>query len=113
MERNADRIRRLEHELGRCQKKIADQKKELLKNERLVAGVNELMAAKNACDAMLVICCGEEIGGGYRAVTPAVNVEEMNEKWRVQTLVLDSGEWETRVTRRKETTDDGNDEADP
>lgn len=112
MERNTDKIKRLEHELGRYQKKVADQKKELLKNERLVAGVNELMAAKNACDAMLAICYGEEIEGGYRTVIPAVNVEETNEKWNVKTQVLDSGEWETRVTRREEKANDEDTEAD-
>jgi len=113
MERNTDKIRRLEHELGRYRKKVADQKKEIEKLERLAEGANELMAAKTACDAILTICCGEAIEGGYRVVTPAVNVEEMNKTWRVQTRVLHSGEWETTVTRRKETTDDGNDEADP
>ncbi len=107
MERNTDKIKRLEHELGRYQKKVADQKKEISKLECLAGGMNEFMAAKNACDAMLAICYGEEIEGGYRLSTPAVNVEEMNDKWCVQTSVLESGEWETRVTRREEKTDGG------
>ncbi|MFR1826694.1 MAG: hypothetical protein ACLTKB_09120 [Lawsonibacter sp.] len=92
--RNVDRIRELEHELGRYQKKVADQAKEAVRLrgelDRAYAGGVE---AQRAMDAILIQTAvaygqtvkdeetGEELG--WRLRLPVPNVEEIHARYEI------------------------------
>lgn len=80
MERNVDKVKRLEHELGRRDKKIADQGKELVRvREERDAGRAGLVEISRAVDALCIDVClkfGMEVGEGVHEVRlPAVSTD--------------------------------------
>lgn len=79
-ERTADKVRRLEHELGRYEKKIADQGKELARvTAERDAGRAGLVEISRAVDALCIDVClkfGAEVGAGVSEVLlPAVSTD--------------------------------------
>lgn len=72
MERNVDKIKRLEHELGRYRKKVADQAKETEKLRRQVAdadaGSRELHFAVDSMMAALAERYGEREQDGEEVI---------------------------------------------
>lgn len=95
MERNVDKIKRLEKELGRWQKKAADQREEL---ERLRQREDEAWQAVRETGRLLdgILCAlaidkgeratdpdtGEALG--WRLVVPGFALEELEEKYEVR-----------------------------
>ena len=96
MERNVDKIKRLEKEIGRYQKKVADQAKEKERLRRLLeiaeAGAIQTHQAVDAILAQTAITFGEvvkdeETGAelGHRLTVPAFKVGEILGKYQVRT----------------------------
>lgn len=93
--RNVDKIKSLEYELGRRDKKIADQaaiiKRQNKMLENATAGLGELRAATDAILAQAAIACGEKVKDeetgkdlGYRLNIPNVPVHETLAKYEVK-----------------------------
>lgn len=81
-EKNVDKIKRLELELGRHRKKVADQERALAlmskTRETYEGGVAELNKAANALCIAVAVKYGTEVGDGAReAVLPEIRVEEL------------------------------------
>ena len=96
MERNVDKIKRLEKEIGRYQKKVADEAKEKERLRRLLetaeAGAIQTHQAVDAILAQTAITFGdvvkdEETGAelGHRLTVPAFKVGEILGKYQVRT----------------------------
>lgn len=96
MERNVDKIKRLEKEIGRYQKKVADQAKEKERMRRMLetaeAGAIQTHRAVDAILAQTAITFGEvvkdeETGAelGHRLTVPAFKVGEILGKYQVRT----------------------------
>lgn len=97
MERNVDKIKRLEHELGRYKKKVSDQDVVLRKlhNELMDAhkGNQETQAAVDAVLTAVVLGHGvvaedpDEPGKvlGWRLAVQHFTVNEMREKYEIRT----------------------------
>lgn len=95
MERNADRIKKLRYELGRRDKKIADQERELAELRDLLeqgnAGSRETQAAVDALMTAAVLACGTEARDpdrpeavlGKRLELPVFNVRELLERYEI------------------------------
>lgn len=95
MERNVDKIKRLEHELGRYQKKVADQARELgalrAELDKANAGNKETQAAVDAVLTAVVLGHGVQVEDpdqpgkvlGWRLVVPHFSVSEMQEKYEI------------------------------
>ena len=92
--RNVDRIRELEHELGRYQKKVADQAKEAVRlrgelGQAYAGGVE----AQRAMDAVLIqtaVAYGQPVNDeetgeklGWRLWLPSPNVEEIHARYEI------------------------------
>lgn len=93
--RNVDKIKQLEHEIGRRDKKISDQAKELEKLNRQLeqarAGSMEVQAVVDATLTAVVLARGVDAEDpdkpgtvlGKRMEIPAFNVKEMREKYEI------------------------------
>lgn len=115
MERNVDKIKRLEHELGRWRKKVADTAKE---NEKLRealaqadAGNQETQALVDAVLTAVVLEHGEramdpdapETALGWRLAVPFFSVKEMREKYEIHARRdKETGAYVLGVMERKE-----------
>ena len=94
-ERNVDKIKRLEHELGRYRKKVADDAKETerlrKKLEQANKGNRETQAMVDALLAAVALQCGEDAVDpaatskvlGKRLVLPCFNFLEMRTRYEV------------------------------
>lgn len=103
MERNVDKIKRLEHELGRYRKKVADQAKETEKLRRKVAdadaGSAQLQAMVDAVLTAVALEYGlhvtdEEASGeelGWRLSLPLVDVAELRRRYEIHARKNGSG----------------------
>lgn len=102
MERNVDKIKRLEHELGRYRKKVADQAKETEKLRRKAADADAGSAQLQAMvDAVLTAVAleyglhvtdeasGEELG--WRLSLPLVDVAELRRRYEIHARKNGSG----------------------
>lgn len=119
MERNVDKIKRLEKEIGRYQKKIADQAKEEERLRRLLenaeAGALQTHRAVDAILAQTSITFGEvvrddETGAdlGHRLTVPTFRVAEILSKYQVRTRRdRESGAYIIGVVPRGEETGTG------
>ena len=95
MERNVDKIKRLEHELGRYRKKVADQARETEKLRQKVADADAGSAQLSAMvDAVLTAVAleyglhvtDEEASGkelGWRLSLPLVDVAELRRRYEI------------------------------
>lgn len=115
MERNIDKIKRLENELGRWRKKVADTAKE---NEKLRealaqadAGNQETQALVDAVLTAVVLEHGEramdpdapETALGWRLSVPFFSVKEMREKYEIHARRdKETGAYVLGVMERKE-----------
>ncbi len=112
MERNVDKIRRLEHELGRWRKKVADTAKE---NERLRAdlaradaGNRETQTLVDAVLTAVALAYGEramdpdapEAALGWRLAVPFFSVKEMREKYEIHARRDKDGKYVLGVMER-------------
>lgn len=96
MERNIDKIKRLQHELGRYQKKVADQAKELAKLKEglhhVYLGEREVQRGVDAILAQTALTYGkaamdEDNEGtylGHRLTLPAFSVGDILSKYEVR-----------------------------
>ena len=94
-ERNVDKIKRLEHELGRYRKKVADDAKETerlrKKLEQANKGNQEIQAMVDALMTAITLQCGEDAVDpddtskvlGKRLVLPRFNFLEMRTRYEV------------------------------
>ena len=103
MERNVDKIKRLEHELGRWQKKVADQARETEKLRRQVADAEAGSAQiQSMVDAILTAVAlqygvhvtedeepGKELG--WRLSLPLVDVAELRRRSEIHARKNGSG----------------------
>ena len=102
MERNVDKIKRLEHELGRWRKKVADTAKE---NEKL----REALALVDAVLTAVVLEHGEramdpdapETALGWRLAVPFFSVKEMREKYEIHARRGEDGKYILGVMERR------------
>ena len=113
MERNVDKIKRLEHELGRWHKKVADTAKENEKlREALVqadAGNQETQALVDAVLTAVVLEHGEramdpdapETALGWRLAVPFFSVKEMREKYEIHARRGEDGKYILGVMERR------------
>lgn len=103
MERNVDKIKRLEHELGRYRKKVADQARETEKLRQKVADADAGSAQLSAMvDAVLTAVAleyglhvtDEEASGkelGWRLSLPLVDVAELRRRYEIHARKNGSG----------------------
>ena len=88
-DRNVDRIKELELELGRWRKKAADQQKELARlSGRLKeceAGAAQLCRAADGVLAETALKFGEKADGGFRISIPATSVLNNAQNYEVST----------------------------
>lgn len=113
MERNVDKIKRLEHELGRWRKKVADTAKE---NEKLRealdqadVGNQETQALVDAVLTAVVLEHGEqamdpdapETALGWRLAVPFFSVKEMREKYEIHARRGEDGKYILGVMERR------------
>lgn len=96
MERNVDKIKRLEKEIGRYQKKVSDQAKEEARLRRLLetaeVGAIQTHQAVDAILAQTALTFGEVVKDeetgeelGHRLTVPAFKVEDILGKYQVHT----------------------------
>lgn len=121
-ERNVDKIKRLKHELGRWQKKVADQDKALrLQHRELMearAGNQEVQGLIDGLLTAVVLRCGERAKDpdtgeeiGYNLELPVFSVEEMRAKYEIHARAnKEAGTYVLGVLERV-TEDDGADPA--
>lgn len=95
MERNIDKIKRMEHELGRYRKKVADDAKENGRLKKLLEdaykGNQQLQAMTDALLTAITLRCGEDALDpddaskvlGKRIVLPRFNFMDMRTKYEV------------------------------
>lgn len=115
MERNIDKIKRLEHELGRYQKKVTDQARENDELRRMLhqanAGNQETQALVDAVLTAVVLEHGEramdpdapEAALGWRLSVPFFSVKEMREKYEIHARRdKETGAYVLGVMERKE-----------
>ncbi len=117
MERNVDKIRRLEYELGRWRKKVADQAGE---NERLRADLEDARVGAVQHHAMVdavltavALAYGEramdpdapETALGWRLYTPLVDVAELRRRYEVHAEKNGRGGVTIGVMEREEATE--------
>lgn len=106
-ERNRDKIKRLEHELGRYQKKVGDLQKEitgLTKQLRAAEdGAHELGMVVDALMAGVSMKYGEVMeDGAWEMTVPLLNVREIGGKYQVVARVSDDNDsYTVRVTERE------------
>lgn len=92
--RNVDKIKRLNHELGRYQKKVLDQAKELEALRRSLEAANhgsqETQMLVDALLTCITLAYGEEAKDpdngeqiGHRLTVPVFSVEEVRSKYEI------------------------------
>lgn len=113
MERNVDKIKRLEHELGRWRKKVADTAKENEKLREALAqadvGNQETQALVDAVLTAVVLEHGEqamdpdapETALGWRLAVPRFSVKEMREKYEIHARRGEDGKYILGVMERR------------
>ena len=115
MERNVDKIKRLEHELGRWRKKVADTAKEneelreALAQAQADAGNKETQALVDAVLTAVVLEHGEqamdpdapETALGWRLAVPRFSVKEMREKYEIHARRGEGGKYILGVMERR------------
>mgnify|MGYP006968532586 CR=1 FL=1 len=106
MERNVDKIKRLEHELGRWRKKVADTAKENEKLRETLAqadvGNQETQALVDAVLTAVVLEHGEpETALGWRLAVPFFSVKEMREKYEIHARRGEDGKYILGVMERR------------
>lgn len=95
MERNVDKIKRLEKEMGRCRKKIADQDRVIKAQHESLAiahgGAAEIQRGVDAIIAQAALTYGEDVRDeesgaflGKRLTLPAFRVEETLERYEIR-----------------------------
>lgn len=94
-ERNVEKIKRLEHELGRYRKKVADNEKEIGRLRGLLAqadrGNRDTQAMVDAILTAVTLKCGEDARDpddeskvlGKRLILPRFNFLEMRTKYEI------------------------------
>lgn len=94
-ERNVEKIKRLEHELGRYRKKVADDEKEIGRLRGLLAqadrGNRDTQAMVDAILTAVTLKCGEDARDpddenkvlGKRLILPRFNFLEMRTKYEI------------------------------
>ncbi len=92
MERNVDKIKRLEHELGKYRKKVEDQGKKIKELLETVEGDREAMLALDANMIQLALSYGqEEVEDGevlgWRLEYPKVEVHKLLEEYQVKARI--------------------------
>ena len=106
MERNVDKIKRLEHELGRWRKKVADTATE---NEKLRGALaQETQTLVDAVLTAVVLEHGEramdpdapETALGWRLTVPFFSVKEMREKYEIHARRNKDGKYVLGVMER-------------
>lgn len=104
MERNVDKIKRLEHELGRWRKKVADTAKENEKLREALAqadvGNQETQALVDAVLTAVVLEHGER-ALGWRLAVPFFSVKEMREKYEIHARRGEDGKYILGVMERR------------
>ena len=106
MERNVDKIKRLEHELGRWRKKVADTAKE---NEKLREALAQADVGNQETQALVVLEHGEramdpdapETALGWRLAVPFFSVKEMREKYEIHARRGEDGKYILGVMERR------------
>ena len=106
MERNVDKIKRLEHELGRWRKKVADTAKE---NEKLREALAQADVGNQETHALVVLEHGEramdpdapETALGWRLAVPFFSVKEMREKYEIHARRGEDGKYILGVMERR------------
>lgn len=95
MERNVDKLKRLKHELGRYQKKVADQSEEIGRLRKLLdqaeAGNRETQSLVDALLTAVVLEHGEQATDpdapekllGWRLSVPVFSAAELRERYEV------------------------------
>lgn len=118
-ERNVDKIKRLEHELGRYRKKVRDQANELelLRDELEAAdyGNRETQALVDALMTAVVLAHGDKATDpdtgeqlGYNLSVPMFSVEEMREKYEIHARAdREDGTYTLGVIEREKPNADG------
>jgi len=113
--RNIDKIKSLEHELGRYRKKVADQQKE---NDRLRAeldtamqGTKELNVVVDSLMAEITVAHGEvKEEGVWELVIPLVSILRNTRDYHVMARVSeDNDSYTVRVIRREAEETEGED----
>lgn len=106
-ERNVDKIKRLEKELGRWQKKAADQREELEQLRQREAdareGVRQTGRLLDGILRALAIDVGERVTDpdpGWRLVLSGFALEELEKKYKVQVRWDDKGRYVIEVAEK-------------
>lgn len=120
MERNVDKIKRLEHELGRYRKKAADDAKEKERLRKLLERANkgnqETQAMVDALLTAIALRFGEDAVDpddeskvlGKRLTLPRFNFLEMRSRYEVHARKdAEADEYIIGVAERQEAQDDG------
>ena len=104
MERNVDKIKRLEHELGRWRKKVADTAKE---NEKLREALAQADVGNQETQALVdavltaVDPDAPETALGWRLAVPFFSVKEMREKYEIHARRGEDGKYILGVMERR------------
>lgn len=89
MTRNIDKIKELEYELGRWQKKAAEQQEQIkqLKSEAEVAwdGLRDLNHAADSILCNVALQFGEQEDGGYKISIPMPSISDIMREYDVST----------------------------
>lgn len=95
MERNKDKIKRLEYELERCRQKVDRQEAELAQlrpNARTALdGLAAAHATMNANMAVLAMWYGQKDGDGWTLKMPLFDPEKILERWSVSAQQVEDG----------------------
>ena len=106
-EKNVDKVKRLEHELGRYQKKVRDDAGEIARlREHLKLAGEGLAQVNRAVDALCIgvaLKYGAQVGeGSFEAVLPTPDVVGHLERFELQTRRDElRGEYILRAVRRE------------
>lgn len=119
-ERNVEKIKRLEHELGRYRKKVADDEKEIGRLRGLLAqadrGNRDTQAMVDAILTAVTLKCGEDARDpddeskvlGKRLTLPHFNFLEMRSRYEVHARKdAEANEYIIGVAERQEAQGDG------
>ena len=95
MERNKDKIKRLEYELERCRQKVDRQEAELAQlrpNARTALdGLAAAHATMNTNMAVLAMWYGQKDGDGWTLKMPLFDPEKILERWSVSAQQVEDG----------------------
>ncbi len=106
--RNVDKIKTLEKELGRYQKKVADQQKEVMglraELELAMEGTKELNTVVDAIMAEITVAHGTVLEEGvWELVIPLVSIRRNSRDYHVMARVSEDNDSYTLRVIRKET----------